>query len=154
MIIGDSSALITLATVDKLDILEELFGTLYIPDAVYKEVTKIEKPFNNKLNIFLKDKVKFIDLKIDKLGLGAGELEAITLYKELNADVLLIDDARAKKYAIVNNVKVIGSLGVLIKAKEKGYIDKVKPLLEKINSSDIYLSRYIINQVLEICKEL
>ena len=154
MIIGDSSALITLAIVDKLDILEKLFGTLYIPNAVYKEVTQIEKPFNNKLTVFLEKKVEFVDLKIDKLGLGAGELEAITLYKELNADLLLIDDARAKKYAKINNVKVIGSIGVLIKAKEKGYIKQIKPLLEKINASDIYLSKHIIDQVLEICKEL
>ena len=153
MVIGDSSALVTLTIVDKLDVLEKLFGNLYIPDAVYKELTQIEKPYSNKLKNFLKDKVKTVNLKIEKLGLGLGELEAIILYKELNADVLLIDDARAKKFAILNDIKVIGSLGVLIKAKEKGYISEIKPLLENIKKSDIYLTDYIVNQVLEICNE-
>lgn len=153
MIIGDSSALVTLAIADKLDIVEKLFGNLYVPEAVYKELTKIEKPYSSKLKSFLKGRVKNVNLKIEKLGLGAGELEAIILYKELNADILLIDDARAKKFALLNDIKVIGSLGILIKAKENGYISEIKPLLEKIKKSGIYLTDYIINQVLEICNE-
>ncbi len=153
LIIGDSSALVTLAIADKLDIVEKLFGNLYVPEAVYKELTKIEKPYSSKLKSFLKGRVKNVNLKIEKLGLGAGELEAIILYKELNADILLIDDARAKKFALLNDIKVIGSLGILIKAKENGYISEIKPLLEKIKKSGIYLTDYIINQVLEICNE-
>ncbi len=153
MIIGDSSALVTLAIADKLDIVEKLFGNLYVPEAVYKELTKIEKPYSSKLKSFLKGRVKNVNLKIEKLGLGAGELEAIILYKELNADILLIDDARVKKFALLNDIKVIGSLGILIKAKENGYISEIKPLLEKIKKSGIYLTDYIINQVLEICNE-
>ena len=66
---------------------------------------------------------------------------------------LLINDARAKKFAIINDIKVIGSLGVLIKAKENGYISEVKPLLEKIKKSGVYLTDYIVNQVLEICNK-
>jgi len=67
--------------------------------------------------------------------------------------VLLIDDNRAKKYAILNDVRVIGSLGILIKAKEEGYIDKIKPLLEKIMLSEVYISDKLIIKVLEICNE-
>jgi len=127
VIIGDSSALIALAVVDKLELLEKLYKECYVPQAVYDEVTK--------------------------LGLGIGELEAITLYKQLDADILLIDDERAKKYAIINDVKVIGSLGILIKAKERGYIDAVKPLLEKILDSEVYISQKLIAKVLRLCNE-
>ena len=49
MIIGDSSALIALAVIDKLDLLEKLFDELYVPKAVFDEVTKIEKPQSDKL---------------------------------------------------------------------------------------------------------
>jgi len=154
MIIGDSSALVALSVVDKLDLLETLYENLYVPQAVYDEVTQIGRPQNRKLENFLQDKVKIVDLNLTKLGLGLGELEAITLYKELDADVLLIDDNRAKKYAILNDIKVIGSLGVLIKGKEEGYIQKVKPLLNKIIKSEIYISEKLIIQVLEICDEL
>lgn len=132
MIVGDSSALIALAIIDKLELLEKLYQNLYIPQAVYDEVTEIGRPQSDKLKLFLRNRVKTVELKITKLGLGLGELEAITLYKNLNADVLLIDDNRAKKYAILNDIKVIGSLGILIKAKQDGYIKNIKPFLEQL----------------------
>jgi len=153
MIIGDSSALIALSVIDKLELLEKLYTKLYVPQAVYDEVTQIGRPQSDKLKQFLQSKVRVVDLNLTKLGLGLGELEAITLYKELNAEVLLIDDNRAKKYAILNDVKVIGSLGVLIKSKEEGYIQKVKPFLEAISKSEVYISDKLIMKVLEICGE-
>jgi len=153
MIIGDSSALISLSILDKLDLLEKLYDKLYVPQAVYAEVTELHKFQSVKLKSFLKDKVKVVDLKITKLGLGIGELEAITLYKELDADVLLIDDNRAKKYATLNDIKVIGSLGVLVKAKEKGHIESIKPLLKKLQATDIFISDKLVNTILGICGE-
>lgn len=153
MIIGDSSALISLSVVDKLELLEKLYKNLFVPQAVYDEVTQVGKPQSDKLKDFLQSRVKVVDLNLTKLGLGIGELEAITLYKELDADVLLIDDNRAKKYAVLNDVKVIGSLGILIKAKENGYIEKIKPLLEKIMQSEVYISDKLVSRVLDICDE-
>jgi len=153
MIIGDSSALIALAVVDKLELLEKLYDNLFVPQAVYDEVTQVGRPQSDKLKQFLESKVKVVDLNLTKLGLGLGELEAITLYKELDADVLLIDDNRAKKYAVLNDIKVIGSLGVLIKAKENGYVHKIKPLLNEIMKAGIYISDNLVMQVLDISGE-
>jgi len=153
MIIGDSSALIALAVVDKLELLEQLYEKLYVPQAVYDEVIQVGRPQSDRLKQFLQSRVKVVDLNLTKLGLGLGELEAITLYKELDADVLLIDDNRAKKYAVLNGVKVIGSLGILIKAKEEGYIDRVKPFLEDIMKSKVYISDKLIAKVLDISNE-
>ncbi|CAA6807321.1 MAG: Unknown protein [uncultured Sulfurovum sp.] len=154
MIIGDSSALIALSVVNKLELLEALYENLFVPQAVYDEVTQVGRPQSDKLKSFLQNRVKVVDLNLTKLGLGLGELEAITLYKELDADVLLIDDNRAKKYAVLNDVKVIGSLGILIKAKENELIEKVKPLLEGIMKSEVYISEKLMLQVLGICDEL
>ncbi len=154
MIIGDSSALIALSIIDRLEILEKLYEKLYVPNAVYNEVSKVKEPHGEKLKNFLKDKVKAVDLQIVKVGLGRGELEAIALYKELDADLLLIDDNRAKKYASVNGVRVIGTLGLLIKAKEKGLIDKIEPYLNKLIESDVYISKKLIYKVLELANEL
>jgi len=49
---------------------------------------------------------------------------------------------------------VIGSLGILIKAKEEGYIEQVKPLVEEIMKSEVYISDKLMWKVLEICGEL
>jgi hypothetical protein len=153
VIIGDSSALVALSVINQLELLEKLYDKLYIPQAVFDEVTQVGKPQSDKLRQFLQSRVKRVDLTLTQLGLGLGELEAITLYKELDADVLLIDDNRAKKYASLNGVKVIGSLGVLIKAKEKSHIEMVKPFLDEIQKSEVYISKKLIEKVLEICGE-
>lgn len=148
MIIGDSSALVALSIMDRLDLLEAIFGKVYIPQAVFDEVTIPHKPQSLKLKNFLKNKIVTADLSITQMGLGQGELEAIALYKQLNSDFLLIDDKRAKKFAQLNSVNVIGSLGVILLAKEKGLVGSVRDDLEKLIDSDVFISESLINRVL------
>jgi len=148
MIIGDSSALVALSIMDRLDLLESIFGKVYVPQAVYDEVTISYKPQSLKLKNYLKDKIITVDLNIVQMGLGQGELEAIALYKHLNSDFLLIDDRRAKKFAQLNSVNVIGSLGVMILAKERGLITLIRDDVEKLISSDVFISENLINRVL------
>jgi len=64
MIIGDSSALVSLATMDRLDLLEKIFGKIYVPQAVYDEVTISYKLQSVKLKEFLSNKVVSVELKI------------------------------------------------------------------------------------------
>jgi len=153
MIIGDSSALIALSAMDRLDILEKLFNKVYVPKAVYEEVTKSNKAESKKLKLFLKDKVIEVKSHIVKIGLGKGELESIVLYQELNAKFLLIDDKRAKKFAQLNSINTIGSLGVILLAKESGLIDSVKKDLEKLKDKNLYISKELINKVIKLAKE-
>jgi len=86
-------------------------------------------------------------------GLGKGELAAISLYKQLSADLLLIDDARAKKVAYLNNLEVMGSLGVLLLAKKKGLIVAIKPPLTLLRCSDIFVSAHLLEQMLVMAGE-
>jgi uncharacterized protein len=75
------------------------------------------------------------------------------LYKEVSADYLLIDDKRGRKVAKINQIKTIGSLGVLLQAKRAGHIKLIAPLLELIASSPVYISESLINTVLELAGE-
>ena len=148
MIIGDSSALVALATMDKLDLLEKIFSKIYVPQAVYDEITISYKPQSLKLKKFLSDKVVNVNLDILKVGLGQGELEAIALYKKLNADFLLIDDRRAKSFAKLNGLNVIGSLGVMILAKDSGFVNSIREDLEKLIDSNLFISQNLLDRVL------
>ena len=148
MIIGDSSALVALATMDRLDLLEKIFGKLYVPQAVYDEVSISYKAQSVKLKEFLANKVEVVNLDISKMGLGQGELEAIALYKNKEADFLLIDDRRAKNFAKLNGINVIGSLGVMILAKDKGLIELIREDLEKLLDSNLFISQSLIDRVL------
>ena len=61
--------------------------------------------------------------------------------------MVIIDDANAKKHAKYLELPVTGTLGVLIKAKQKGYIDELKPILHQMIEHGIYLS----NSLVELC---
>ena len=155
ILIADSSALIALSVVDKLDILEPLFGEVYVPRAVYDEVSQQSKDESKKLALYCKDKVLDISSEVNlNITLGSGESEAIILYKEKSADFLLCDDKKAKKFAMSFGLNVIGSLGILLKAKEKHLISEIYPLIDKLRVSQIYIDDKTFALVLKMAGEV
>jgi predicted nucleic acid-binding protein len=156
ILVADCSALIALAVCDGLSLLERLFDSVVVPETVYNEAIRPDKKQAQALKIFLQGKVRQVDLQsyvfLDAFA-DAGETEAMLLYKQLNADKLLIDDRRGRKVAKINRISTIGSLGVLLSAKEKGLVTEVAPLLRQIEQSDIYLSADLIATVLELAGE-
>jgi predicted nucleic acid-binding protein len=116
----------------------------------------MHKAQSHALQFYLQSKVCDVSsvIPIDKSnGLGKGELAAIALYKELSADLLLIDDARAKKVAYLNNLEVMGSLGVLLLAKDSGFIVTIKPAITSLRCSDIFISEQLLDQILALAGE-
>ena len=134
MIVSNASPLIVLLKINKLSILKDLFEKIVIPEAVYKEITTKE---HDKL-IF--DKLEWIEARsvrnsemialLEKL-IDKGEAEAIVLARELNV-TLLIDDAKARKYAKLLNIEVIGTLGLLKIAKRRDLVRSVKKVINSM----------------------
>jgi uncharacterized protein len=157
ILVADCSALIALSTCKSLYLLDALFGTVIVPESVFHEATNSDKPEAESLRIYLEDKVRQVDMSgyvyLDGFA-DAGETEAMLLYKEVNANKLLIDDKRGRKVAKINNISTIGSLGILIAAKQAGLIMEVAPLIAQISRSLIYLSPELIKTVLDIAGEL
>jgi uncharacterized protein len=101
LVIADSGPIFTLALIDKLDLLIVLFDDIKISQAVWKEITYDKtKPDFNTLHSFFKDKTCQIS-SFNELTfvMDYGESESVILYKELQADFLLIDDKKARKIA-------------------------------------------------------
>ena len=136
-----------------LDILKKLYGEVTIPEAVYNELSvKAEsvckKAVDSSLDWIRVDKIKNQMAKtMYKTQLHDGEVEVMILAKEVAADVVIIDNANAKKHAKYLGLPVTGTLGVLIKAKQKGYINELRPMLQRMVESGIYLSQSLI----ELC---
>jgi len=156
ILIADSSALVALSVCDSLDLLDHLFKEVLVPQAVYDECIKPGKPESEALADYLMDKVCPVDMShfvyLDAYA-DAGESEAMVLYKQKSADKLLIDDKRGRKVAKINQINTIGSLGVLLNAKQVGLISVVKPRLEKIANSRVYLDSSLIAMVLDMANE-
>ena len=93
--------------------------------------------------------VEYLELIIDR-----GEAETVVLAEELNADAVLIDDRKARKIATLRGLNVIGTIGVLLNAKDKGLISEVKPLLEALTKREIRISKELYEHALELAHEV
>ena len=156
IVVADASPLVALAACDCLDVLEKLFGEVKVSDAVYEEVTVHNKLGSDRLKNYLQGKVVNADLAslvIQGSSLDKGELSSMVLYKKLQADYLLIDEKLGRRIAKLNNIKVIGSLGVLIEAKKKGIIPCIKPQIDILRASTVYFSATLLDHALKMTNE-
>lgn len=154
-VIVNSTPLIALCHVDSLDILKKLYGEITIPQAVYNEISvKKDSVCKYQVDSSL-DWIHIENIKNEmakemfKTQLHEGEVEVMILAKEKEADVIIIDDKNAKKHAKYLKLPVTGTLGVLIKAKKEGYIDKLKPILDGMLQNNIYLSDSLVRRCLK-----
>ena len=83
-----------------------------------------------------------------------GEAEVLALAKELNADLLLLDEEKARKAAQLAGFKVMGIVGLLILAKDMGLIDAISPYIHDLERKNFRISQKIINEALKRSKEL
>lgn len=114
------------------------------------------KPGADRLESYLRGKVVEVDLReyvIAVAGLGEGELAAMALYKHLDADRLLVDDHRARKVAGLNGITVVGSLGVLLRAKESGLISEIRDRLATIQAAGVHYSEQLVSETLRLAGE-
>jgi predicted nucleic acid-binding protein len=160
MIISDTTPISNLLHLDNILLLAELFGTVYIPEAVANEVNVVfsscrewEKcieeeqiiiqPISN--TIFVKQMTPF---------LHQGEAEAICLSLEKKAKLCLIDDKDARTIAQLNNLPITGTLGILLKAKKNGLISSVKKLIDRLRSEHhFWIKEDMYQKVLHIANE-
>jgi len=153
LVISDTSPIICLALCNKLSLLDELFDKICIPQAVFNELAVPNKLKTNEIIEWAKPKIKLSknNAVVTALSqnLDLGESEAISLYLETNADFLLIDDKKGRAIAARNGVRIIGTMGVLLWAKQKGFLVKIKPILDLIMQTDFRISNYLYLQILD-----
>ncbi|HMV96970.1 MAG TPA: hypothetical protein PKE35_13675 [Anaerolineales bacterium] len=156
LVVADSSALVALSVCEALDLLLKIYGDVRVPRAVYDEVVVIGKSQSAALQSFLEGRVVEVDLSRWVLaagGLGQGELEAMALYRQLSADVLLIDDRRARAVAEHNQIVCLGALGFLLLAKQNGQVRLVAPYVDKLRSSSLYYGADLLEKFLLLAGE-
>ncbi|WP_297509270.1 DUF3368 domain-containing protein [Thermococcus sp.] len=155
-VVSNSGPLIALAKVGKLYVLRELFGKIIIPRAVWVEVVEKGRGKPGSDEVASAEWIEVVDVK-DKLGVDIlrseieiGEAEAIVLAKELEADLILLDEKIPRIIAKSLGLNVTGSLAVLFLAWRRGLIDEdMGDLLRELRSKGVYFSDEVVKALKE-----
>lgn len=140
IVVSDSSPLIALASVGQLALLRALYGRVAIPEAVRDEVAGdvVDRPGSREVLdadwievIPASDTIeRYLVLTL----VDRGEAEAIALAIDLDAELLIVDDRRARGVAEEMGVRVTGVVGVLLEAKQRGMVAAIRPFLDSISA--------------------
>ena len=157
IVVSDTTPLISLLKINRLDLLEKLYGSVLIPKAVFNELTSNE---NYQVEADTIYQSKFIESRevsntqaVQILQafttLDLGESEAIILSQEVNADVLLMDESKGRKVAQQLNIPLSGALGVLVDSFDIGLLTKneVSKCLDILQQAGRRISGQLINKV-------
>lgn len=151
LIIADTGPLISLGIIGHIDLIEKIFGEYYIANAVWEELQVYDNPEFDKtlLKEVKKNVIKIKSKNHLSIIMDYGESESVILYEELNANYLLIDDNKARLIAESFELNCIGTIGLLIKAKHKGFIKELRPIFEIWLKNERYFAIKFINNILE-----
>jgi predicted nucleic acid-binding protein len=148
-IISDTSCFIILANIDELDLLRKVYGQVITTPDIVQEYGKPLPEWVEIVPVTDKCKQRLLEMQIDR-----GESSAIALALEIHDSTIILDDYKARKIAEQLNLTYTGTIGVIIKAKQKGIIPGIKPLLDKIKQTNFRLSVDIELQALKEANEL
>ncbi|NER22203.1 MAG: DUF3368 domain-containing protein [Symploca sp. SIO1B1] len=160
IVVSDTSPITSLAGIGRLELLQQLYSIVIIPQAVYDEMVRVGKAVPGALEVQTFAWIKtqqvsdFDRVSVLQADLDPGEAEAIILAMELNAELLLMDERSGRNIALSYGINVSGVLGVLLEAKRKGLISAVKPLMDQlINDVEFRVSSQLYTIILQSAGE-
>lgn len=142
LVVSDSTTIITLLNIKRIDILENIFEQICIPSKVYDEVC-VKEEIALDSSYFIKKEIKDKALyKLLSKSLDAGECEAIVLATEMQL-ILLIDEKKGRKIASNMGISIMGLLGVLLLGFKKKYLsyDETIEVYDAIKKVDFRVSK-------------
>lgn len=159
IVVSDATPLIALAQIGQLAWLPDLFGEVIVPTAVYAEIVVAGSGRSGAAEIQSaswihrdavtdRTKVNYLLTQLD-----IDEAEAIVLAQERQANWLLVDEIKARTIAQRLGLHMIGTVGLLLLAKQQGKIGAVRPFLDELRSHQFHLSQKVYDAVLKQANE-
>ena len=149
----NTSPWIALSICGQINLLQKFFREVYIPIAVKEEILA-----GGKLGIGVKELKTSPWIKIERVSdphkvkllyeLEQGEAEVIVLAKERGINKVLIDEKIARLQAKVLGLEVLGTLGLLLRAKKEGLLPAIRPLIQKMRDEGIWIKEDLIKGIL------
>lgn len=160
IVVSDTTPLISLLKIERLDLLKRLFGNVLIPQAVYEELTVDERFSMEAEQLRQKDFIKVHPVKNAEsvsilkraTGLDQGESEAIVLTDEMKADLLLMDEAKGRAVSNEMGFRIMGTIGVLMAAFEEHELtsDEVKECVSGLQRAGRHIGQRHYQMLLDM----
>lgn len=147
-VIVDTSCLIILSKIGKIDCLKGLFREILIPQSVFNE-------FGETIPDFIEVYQEPIDINIlqrSPTSLDKGESEVIALAIEKKAEGVVIDEKKGRKVAKRMGLKVIGTLGLLALANTKGIVEDIEQVIKDVKDQGFFISDKHLEDIRQKCK--
>lgn len=149
----DASPLILLGKTDHLDLLAALAEVLIVPEAVAREVGA--KPDGARLLETLAKNARYVVVQDEAVppeilawDLGPGETQVVANARRHGAARVVLDDLEARRCAKAMGLKVIGTLGIVARAKRAGRIEWAAPVIGRLRETGLYVSDELVAQLL------
>ena len=157
-VIANTSPLQYLHQVGQLDLFPKLFGRIIVPDAVVAEITA-----GRQLGVSLPepDALQWIDLRspaspvagLLSWDLGAGESAVLSLALEHPGSWVVLDDKLARQAAVHLHLPLLGTAGILLRAKHAGHLQAVRPVLNQLAALGFRLTPETVRSILDLARE-
>jgi len=156
--ISNTSPLLYLHLVGQLDLLRRLYEQVLIPPGVKAELEAGAQRGVNVPQVEALSWLRVTPLISQSLlplatDLGQGEAEVIGLGLERPTSRLLLDDTLARRIARLNHLRYTGTMGVILRAKQRGFLEAVKPVVLALLDAGLWLSDSLVAEVLRRADE-
>lgn len=157
-VISNNSPLVALWHLGRLSLLRDLYTEVWIPPEVEREFLGTKKKSRQEA-LDNAQWIKTVDLVDSEKApvydrLDSGEAAVLALAKEHEARLVIIDEKKARTEVLKIGLPFIGTVGILLEAKEEGLIGEIKPLLITLEEKGIYLDESLIAYALEKAGEI
>jgi hypothetical protein len=155
--VSNSTPLIALARIQRLELLHDFFQEIYIPEEVYDEVVRRGKDLPGAAEVEASSfiKVENVDNRVAvdalSISLDRGEAEAIVLAEEKKA-LLIIDDGDGRRTAELLGLKITGTIGILLLASREGFLD-LKRSMDDLKSVGFRISNREYEKILSLQRD-
>lgn len=154
-VICDTSPLILLAKIGRLELLFQLYGQVVVPVSVLDEIrgrsteetTAIESLVENQALEIQRGSPEALERV--PADLGAGEREAIALAMETEADIVVLDDREGRRVARERDLPVTGTIGILIEARARDMIPSVRRELDRLIEAGMWIDEAFYHRILQ-----
>ena len=156
-IISNTTPILSLLKINKLDLLKELYEKVIIPSAVFQEIENgKDKQYYQDLSLLSWIEIADINNPESRsyfTDLDNGEAEVLILAKEQNADLVIMDEIMGRRFAKQLEFNLTGTIGILLKAKENKLINSISGLLTELTEKGTWLNPKLVSRTLKLAGE-